>query len=108
MHRFISRSSTDEEARQLARNEIHAFAAWEEYSRSGNQLIMMDFRQQTCSWFMLEAQQSRSRLYFGSAVMRNEDTASGKKMKWTYRTLLGFHRLYSRALLRAAARKLSH
>jgi hypothetical protein len=31
---------------------------------------------------------------------------SGRKMKWTYRCLLGFHRLYSRALLLAAARQL--
>ena len=103
---LISRPSTDEEARQVSRNEIHAFAAWKEHSRSVNQLVMMDFRQQTCSWFMLVPQESGNRLYFGSAVMRNKETSSGRKMKWTYRCLLGFHRLYSQALLRSAARQL--
>ena len=103
---LISRPSSDDEARQLSRNEIHAFAAWNEHNRSETQLVMMDFRQQTCSWFMLEPDESGSRLYFGSAVMRDEDESSGRKMKWTYRALLGFHRLYSRALLQAAAKRL--
>ncbi len=103
---LISRPSSDEEARQLARSETDEFAAWDEYSRADNQLIMMDFRQQTCSWFMLDCDDSGTRLYFGSAVMRDQNKASGKKMKWTYRALLGFHRLYSRALLQAAAGRL--
>ena len=98
----ISRPSSDEEAELLARNEIHAFAAWKEHSRSDNQLVMMDFRGKTCSWFMATPDEGGTLLYFGSAVMRDQQTASGKEMKWTYRWLLGFHRLYSRALLRAA------
>ena len=102
---LVSRPSTDEEARQLSRNEINEFAAWKEHSRSDNQLVMMDFRQQTCSWFMLVPSEGGSSMYFGSAVMRNRKTSSGNKMKWTYRSLLGFHRLYSRALLQAAARR---
>ena len=105
---LVSRPSSDEEARRLSRNEIHTFAAWNEYGRSDNQLIMMDFRQQTCSWFMLEPDASGTRLYFGSAVMRDGDEPSAKKMKWTYRALLGFHRVYSRALLQAAARRFEH
>ncbi len=103
---LISRPSTDEEARQVSRNETHAFAAWKEHGRSDNQLVMMDFRQQTCSWFMLVPQEKGNRLYFGSAVMRNQQTSRGRKMKWTYRSLLGLHRLYSRALLHVAARRL--
>ena len=103
---LISRPSTDGEARQVSRNETHAFAAWNEHSRSENQLVMMDFRQQTCSWFMLVPQEKGNRLYFGSAVMRNQKASSGRKMKWTFRCLLGLHRLYSRALLQAAARRL--
>lgn len=99
---LISRPSTDDEARQLSRSEIHEFAAWKEHSRGDNQLVMMDFRQQTCSWFMLVPNDGGSSLYFGSAVMRNQTASSGKKMKWTSRCLLGFHRLYSRALLQAA------
>lgn len=103
---LISRPSTDEEARRVSRNEIHEFAAWREHSRSDNQLVMMDIRQQTCSWFMLVPQENGNRLCFGSAVMRKQETSSGRKMNWTYRCLLGFHRSYSRALLQAAARRL--
>ena len=104
---LASKPSTDEEARLLSRNETHSFAAWNEYRRADNQLIMMDFRQQTCSWFMLQREEGDSRLYFGSAVMRDRKSASGNEMKWTYRCLLGFHRLYSKALLHATANRLS-
>ena len=104
---LISRPSSDEEARQLSRNEVHTFAAWSEYGRSDNQLVMIDFRQQTCSWFMLVPEATASRLYFGSAVMRDRNKPSGARMKWTYRALMGFHRLYSRALLQSAARRFS-
>ncbi len=103
---LVSRPSTDEEAGQLARNEISHFAAWDEYRRCDNQLVMMDLRQQTCSWFMLAPQDSGSLLFFGSAVMRTRETTQGRTMKWTYRCLLGFHRLYSRALLQAAAKRI--
>ncbi|MDJ0917919.1 MAG: hypothetical protein QNJ05_09155 [Woeseiaceae bacterium] len=105
---LISRPSSDEQARRLSRNETDSFAAWKEYRRSDDQLVMMDFRQQTCSWFMLGSDENGTRLYFGSAVMLDEDESSARKMKWTYRALLGFHRLYSRALLQAAARRLRH
>ena len=103
---LASMPSTDDEAREVSRNEIHEFAAWTEYRRSDNQLVMMDFRQQTCSWFMLAPQDSGSLLYFGSAVMRNRETKQGKSLTWTYRCLLGFHRLYSRALLQAAVKRI--
>lgn len=104
---LIARPSSDEEARQLSLNEIHAFAAWNEYSRRDDQLVMIDFRQRTCSWFMLVPAASGSQLYFGSAVMRDRGHASGKRIRWTYRAMLGLHRLYSRALLHAAARRAS-
>ena len=99
---LISRPSTDKEAQSLSRNETHTFAAWKEHSRSDNQLIMLDFRGQTCSWFMSVPDAGGTLLYFGSAVMRSRETSAGKEMKWTYRSLLRFHRLYSRALLQAA------
>ena len=104
---LVSRPSSDEQARQLSMNEIHTFAAWHEHRRSDDQLIMMDFRWKTCSWFMLKPDNGACRLYFGSAVMRDVEASSGRRMRWTYRSLLGFHRLYSRALLQAAASRVS-
>ena len=103
---LVSRPSTDEEARKISCDEINEFAAWTKHRRSENQLVMMDLRQQTCSWFMLVPQEDGSLLYFGSAVMRNRESTRGRTMKWTYRCLLGFHRLYSRALLAAARHRL--
>ena len=99
---LVSLPSTDSEARQLARAERDAFAAWNMLERTGDQLLMMDVREQTCSWFMAAPAAEGSRLYFGSAVIRNKETPSGREMKWTYKALLGFHKLYSRILLRAA------
>jgi hypothetical protein len=49
-----------------------------------------------------------TRLYFGSAVVPLRDAKTGgTRMGPLFRALLGFHRLYSRVLLRAAAKRLS-
>lgn len=106
LKRFVAISSSDVEAGELARNERQAFAAWNEHARTDNQLIMMDFRGQTCSWFMTAAEDAGTSLYFGSAVMRRQQTPTGRELRWTYRLLMGLHRLYSRALLRAARSRL--
>lgn len=103
---LVSRPSTDDEAKALANNEVEKFAAWKMLDRADDQLLMMDFRGNTCSWLMLEADSEESDLYFGSAVIRNRKTSSGRRMGWAYRALLGFHRLYSRILLRAARSRL--
>ena len=103
---LVSLPSTDIEARQIARAERENFAAWNMLERNSDQLLMMDFREQTCSWFMVSTRGKTSELFFGSAVMRNQETEEGRKMKWTFRLLLGFHKVYSRILLSAARRKL--
>jgi hypothetical protein len=90
----VSRPSTDEQARSLLRGERDKFAAWYVEDRSDDQLLMCDFRGQTRSWFMV----SPGRIYFGSAVIPVQKTS----FQW----LLGFHRLYSRALLAAAKSRL--
>jgi hypothetical protein len=99
---LASLPSTDDEAGEIARGERDSFAAWNLVERSDNQLLMMDVRGQTCSWFMVVPGTSGSALYFGSAVMRNKRARAGRDMKWTYKALLGFHKLYSRVLLGAA------
>ena len=104
---LVSRPSTDAEAKSLSLGEINEFAAWRMLERTDNQLLMMDFRGQTCSWFKLEPDGDGQQLYFGSAVIRNRKTASGRRLGGIHRALLGFHRLYSRILLRAAVKRLS-
>ena len=91
---LVSKPSTDEEAGLLSKGEVEKFAAWYVEGRTEGQLLMCDFRDQTRSWFMV----APGRIYFGSAVIPVQ--------KSSYRLLLSFHRLYSRALLAAAKSRL--
>ena len=114
---FVSMPSTDVQARQLAAGAIDSFAAWSVEARANDQLLMCDFRGRTRSWLMVSAAQvggaEVTRLYFGSAVVPVVNARSGKRsLGPVFGLLLGFHRLYSRALLFAArsrlTRKLRH
>jgi len=103
---LFSLPSSDSDARQLANGNIDDFAAWKVLQRADAQLLLMDVRGRTCSWFMATPDAAGTCLYFGSAIIRTEKTPSGRRIKWTYRMLTGFHRLYSRVLLSAARAKL--
>ncbi|MGB0220225.1 MAG: hypothetical protein ACPGJF_12900 [Sinimarinibacterium flocculans] len=100
----IRAPSTDDEARAVAAGTGERFAAWSVEAREPDQLLMCDLYGRTRSWFMVEpatdAGPVQTRLYFGSAVV-----ASAMR-KPSFRLLLGFHVLYSKALLRAARRRL--
>lgn len=105
---FLSRPSSDAQARQLAAGESTEFAAWSVEQRTPGQLLLATGR--TRSWLMVamaERGSSASRLYFGSAVVPSRRSGSrAPGMGWQFRALLGFHKLYSRVLLAAACRKL--
>jgi hypothetical protein len=111
-----SRPSTDQEARALAQGRSDTFSAWRVTDRSGGQLLLTDLTGRTSSWLLAEspgpsttasASTSGTRLLFGSAV-RPQRRPPGEPPRFGagFRALLGFHRLYSRCLLRAAARRL--
>jgi len=109
---FVSKPSTDAEARQLAAGALDSFAAWRVEARSADQLLMSDFQGHTRSWLMVDASTTsaveRTRLYFGSAVVPAVSAKSGKPtLGASFRLLLRFHKLYSRALLRAAGARLA-
>lgn len=107
----VSRPSTDIEAVQLAEQHRDTFAAWRVEARENDQLLLCDFQGRTRSWFMVEPmvaeQEPRTRLYFGSAVVR-----PGKSESWNrspalgFSMLLRFHKLYSIALLYSARKRL--
>lgn len=90
---FVSRPSTDAQAKALAAGGLSDFAAWRVEGRSSDQLLMCDLTGRTRSWFMVEPR----RLYFGSAVLRPD---------FPFNALLGFHRMYSRVLLYGARSRL--
>lgn len=107
----LSMPSTDSQAEQLAEGAINAFAAWRVEDRTENQLLLTDFRGRTRSWLMVAPITVeggvRTRLYFGSAVVPVKNAGNGKPaMGLGFRLLLGFHKLYSVALLRAARARL--
>ena len=107
---LASKPSTDLQARQLALGELNEFAAWRVEARADDQLLMCDLSGGTRSWLMVSAAElpGRTRLYFGSAVVPAVNRSTGKAtMGFVFKALLGFHKLYSRALLGEAARRLS-
>ena len=111
---FISKPSTDLQARQLAAGGLNAFAAWRVEARAVDQLLMCAIDGRTRSWLMVSAAEEpgRTRLYFGSALLPrptpvNSPNATGKpSLGFVFRALLSFHNCYSQALLRAAAARL--
>ncbi|MEM7360380.1 MAG: hypothetical protein AAF431_14885 [Pseudomonadota bacterium] len=103
----INRPSTDAQARQLVNNEIQEFAAWTVEDRAPGQLLMCDVRERTRSWFMTQPITNGTRLYFGSAVVKQDDPSTEQpSMGWLFSGLLGFHKLYSIALLGSARKSL--
>jgi hypothetical protein len=108
LKRLVAKPSTDEEARRLARGELDTFAAWTVEGRAPDQVLMADFMGRTKSWLMVaSAGDSRTRLYFGSAVVPTRDQAGKPTMGSPFNALLGFHKLYSRVLLASAAAKIT-
>jgi hypothetical protein len=103
---LVGKPSTDTQARALAQGEAESFAAWRVEARAPDQLLLCDYRGRTRSWLMREAGDGGTRLYFGSAVVPVVDGNGRRSPGIAFRALLGFHRIYSRALLRAAVRRL--
>jgi hypothetical protein len=107
---FISKPSTDLQARQLAAGELNEFAAWRVEARAVDQLLLCAIDGRTRSWLMVSAmpETGGTRLYFGSAVVPGVNASTGKSsLGFAFKALLGIHKLYSRALLNAAAARLA-
>lgn len=107
-----ARPSTDEQARQLADGVTERFSAWDVEGRTENQLLLCDHLGRTRSWLMSVPMESEgglmTRLYFGSAVVPIGTSVSGRKsFGFGFHALLGFHRLYSHALMRSMISRLS-
>ena len=91
--------STDTNLAALAKGQSDRFAAWRVEALEADQILMCDRSGRTRSWLMIQPEGAGTRLFFGSAVVPKEE---GEELGFLFRALLGFHKLYSRALLRAA------
>jgi hypothetical protein len=106
------RPASDGQAAELAAGSRDAFAIWRVERRLANQLLLADETGRTKSWLMTVPQGVQgspgaapgTRLYFGSALVPRIDRETGqKRFGFLFHLLLGFHRAYSKALLRAGA-----
>lgn len=99
--------ASDDDVRQLAAGARDTFAVWQVSARTETQLLMSDRYGRTRSWFRVVPQASGGTLLkFGSAVAAKRGAQGTGRMGGGFNLLLGFHRLYSRMLLRSARRRL--
>lgn len=104
--------SSDDDVRELSLGNTECFSAWTVEMRSSNQILLCDITGKTRSWLMVESLSNEkplaTRLYFGSVVTPRKTSKNGRKSFGVLFHLLGgFHRLYSRALLKSAFTNLS-
>lgn len=106
---LLGRPSTDRQARLLAAGELARFAAWTVEGREADQILLCDYQGASRSWLMsvpdAAAGTTTTTLYFGTALVRRE---GARRLGIGFRALVPFHRLYARALLRAAVRRLGY
>lgn len=96
--RIAGHPSTDAQAHALADGAAH-FAVWQVEARTTDQILLADASGRTRSWLMARD----GHVWFGSAVTPPEP---GAPLGPVFAGLLGFHKLYSRALLASAVRRL--
>lgn len=102
-----NKPSSDQNAIDLAQGQATDFAAWQVEDRSKDQLLLRDFLGRTRSWLMVSplenANSKGTRLYFGSAVVPKSVSPAGHaSFGFAFHALSGFHRLYTKSLMRAA------
>lgn len=108
---LASQPATDADAHQLAAGLVGKFSAWRVEAQSSSELLLTDITGRTRSWLMalpiaVPESAPRTRLYFGSAIVPKPSAGHQKaSIGWLFHALLGFHRQYSRLLLRAASRR---
>ena len=80
------------------------FAAWTVEARASDQILLSDAAEATRSWFCVIPDANGTTLYFGSAVLPKTGTHD---LPFWGKALMGFHKVYSRALLSSAVRRLT-
>ena len=104
--------ASDHDALALSSGKSDRYSIWTVEGREANQVLMRDFTGNTRSWFMVKKAsggEAGIRLYFGSVVVPKGKTEGGQASFGVLFHLLGkFHQIYSKALLRAAYKKLSN
>jgi hypothetical protein len=94
---LLGKRASNADVARLAKGEVERFSAWNVEARQNDQILLCDYQGRTRSWLMVMPMPGGTRIHFGSAVVKPGDPV--------FKVLLGFHRLYSRILLRGAVRR---
>ena len=101
--RFCARaSSSDADVAALANGQVDTFAVWRVVTRTDTELLMQDKSGRTMSWLQV----AEGQLRFGSVVVAVPGRGGKPTLGPVFQSLSGAHRLYSRALLAGAVRRL--
>lgn len=94
--------SSDADVAALAGGASTRFAVWTVTARTETELFLMDKSGRTCSWLQVAG----DRLRFGSVVVPVAGRGGRLTLGPVFHSLIGAHKVYSRALLAGAARRL--
>lgn len=93
--------STDADVTALASGASDHFAVWSVQARTSTELLMQDKSGRTMSWL----QATPDTLRFGSVVVPVPGRGGKPTLGPVFQSLMGAHKVYSRALLAGAARR---
>jgi hypothetical protein len=99
---LLGKKADDGDVARLASGETSRFSAWTVEARRDDEILLCDFQGRTRSWLKVLPIEGGTRLHFGSAVVPSETRTD----RVVFSALLGFHRLYSRVLLKGAVKQL--
>jgi hypothetical protein len=94
---------TDTDIAGLADGARAHFAAWTVEARRSDEILLADVSGRTKSWLKVARDETGTRVWFGSVIVPLGGGAIGP----AFTLLVGPHRVYSRALLAAACRRLA-
>lgn len=101
--RFAAKApSTDADVGALAAGTCDDFAVWRLEARSAHEILLADRGGRTMSWLMVAPDVVR----FGSVVVPARDRRGRLTLGPVFHSLLSAHKVYSRALLSGAVRRL--
>ncbi|WP_299140456.1 hypothetical protein [uncultured Tateyamaria sp.] len=102
--RLLARApSTDAEVAALADGTAQSFAVWEVAGRTQTEILLQAKDGRTLSWLQAEADSLR----FGSVVVPVQTRGGALTLGPVFQSLVGAHKVYSRALLAGAARRVT-
>ena len=99
--------ASDADIARLADGTSNTMAAWQVERRDADQILLEVPQTPIRTWLMRGDDGDATQLYFGSAILPEAvDRKGNPKMPFLFKALLGFHKLYARALLYSAKRAL--